>query len=645
MPTELPLTGNDARWQRPNPRAGSKVTAVQPIAIGTASNVYSIVLTQQNQVVAVDSLNLIAFIHRNNFAVHGGNSGQLRYDLSIDGGNTFNNDIGLMNPLGTLPSRYPQMTILNASATTDPLNAKLVYSGITLASQFDGYVFGLTEVTTSGSPSTTENYQFQGMSNGLSGGLCQGAPGVFWMVDNQNSLTGLSDTIYVYRGAYNQGTADVDWERTDSIPMQSYTGFGGQSIFANANIAFAPDGQTGWIAWLGDPIGGPDSTLLPVFCKTTDCGNTWSAPNEINLNTIPWVKDSLQTLWVDQFGMPISNGRASCSYEFDLTVDADGNPHMLVVVGTGRDYNFLGSLAKFLGDVTTPDGGFTWDIDYLSPVLTFRTPYLGTSVNLTMDNNLQVARDEGGCNIFFAWVDSDTSIVAGNQNGVGFGVFDNQAPNLRIAAKNVATGYQTYPKLVTDLDGTWDGLALFPTMAPIVRATANGWQLPIVAAKITNNDPLSPASFHYFGNDAFIPNSGWCDPAMMTLAWDNFGYSGFVPPLCNPNPVAFCNQPLAIPCGPVGISAPNPTRLVLHDAFPNPATGLTQIGFDMPIATRLQLQLINGFGQEVVVLADGEWAAGTHIFSLDASQLAAGMYFCRLQTEDQVLSKRLIVTH
>ena len=46
-------------------------------------------------------------------------------------------------------------------------------------------------------------------------------------------------------------------------------------------------------------------------------------------------------------------------------------------------------------------------------------------------------------------------------------------------------------------------------------------------------------------------------------------------------------------------------------------------------------------GQVVKVLADGEYAAGSHTVTLDASHLASGVYFCRLQTENFVDVKKL----
>ncbi|MEY3444245.1 MAG: hypothetical protein RLZZ519_2526, partial [Bacteroidota bacterium] len=380
----------------------------------------------------------------------------------------------------------------------------------------------------------------------------------------------------------------------------------------------------------------------PVFSKSTDCGATWGPAFEVDLNAIAWIKDSLQTLWTDSLGNPASDGHASCSFDYDLTVDADGNPHVAVVICTGIDYSVSSGLAKFLGDVTTPDGGATWEVDYISPVLTFRTSTFGTSTTITMDNQPQIARDEGGCNIFFGWADSDTALVTGNLNGIGFGESTNLAPNLRIAAKNIATGHKTYPQLVTDGDLIWEGSILFPAMAPIVLNDPTGWNLPIVVAVMDANDPVNPATFWYLGNDCHIDNGSWCSPTAMNLSWEYFAYSSFVSPCTNPA-VAVCNSAPVSPCVPVGIKNPQGGTMTLLDAYPNPTATRTVIGVEMSSTAEAILTLHNSLGQEILTIAQGELTSGKHKFVLDASQLTPGIYFYQLRTDAQSISKKLVV--
>ncbi len=632
----------------PHPQHGTttgKITALNPVQLGTASNAFTILRTEQNQVVAVDSLDLVAFIHRNDINVYGGSSGNLRYDLSIDAGASWSSDIGPLNPTLTRLARYPNITALSLPGITNPLGSRIVFSAPTLntaATLADGHVVGLSQTIATGVPIGTEHYLFQGDRTYLQGGLCQSAPGIFWSTDIEYDGTNFLGDVYIYRGDYNTSTQDIDWVRSDTLAPNNSTSFNTIPHLVGSNIAFAPGGEIGWVAWMGDLIGGPDSTYLPVFSKTTDCGRSWSAPVEVNLNNIPWIKDSLQSLWTDSLGNPAADGRATCSFDFDLTVDVNGNPHLGVVIMSGIDYQVSSGLAKFLGDVTTSDGGSTWDVHYISPILTFRTQLFGTSTQVSMDNFVQLARDEGGCNIFFSWADSDTATVTGNGNGIGFGESSNLAPNLRVSALNVSTGMQTYPRLVSDLDLLWDGAILFPTMAPIVISTPAGWNLPIVTAVMTGGDPVNPATFWYFGNETAIPNSGWCMPSSMSLNWDFWAYNTFVSP-CGSTALPFCNAAVNGPCVIVGTAEPKASIAMLGDAFPNPTNGMTRIAFTVPVVTTVHLELRNALGQLVQVLAAGEFAAGEHESLLNTSNLAAGVYVYHLRSGESTMSKKLIV--
>ncbi len=645
--SEQPIVTNKSAIPRANSANGRTSTISNAVMIGSSGNVFTCMRGEQNQVVAVDSLDMVAFVHRSNPSVFGGSSGNLRYDVSIDGGGTFSNDIGPMNPTMSYVARYPNISVSNYFGGTNPLNAEFVYEASALnsgASSFDGHVYGVSALYTSGSPTTTEHYAFQGQGAMLPGGLTQSARGIYWVTDIEGNGTANTGDIYVYRGEYQPSLHDITFVRTDTIDDNSNLSFSGDPRLVGSNIAFSPDGEIGWVAWLGDVVGGNDSVFSPIFSKSTDCGETWSAAMEVNLDAIAWIKDSLQTLWVDSLGNPASDGNASCAFDYDLTVDADGNPHMAVVICTGIDYSVSSGLAKFLGDVTTPDGGSTWEVDYISPVLTFRTPEFGASTTVTMDNQPQIARDEGGCNIFFSWADSDTALVTGNLNGIGFGESANLAPNLRISAKNIASGMKTYPKLVTDLDLTWEGAALFPALAPIVLNDPTGWNLPIVVASMGSNDPVNPATFYYLGNDCHIANGSWCSPASMELSWGYFGNSAFVSPCSNPA-VAFCNNAPQGPCVPVGINPQVASGVTLHDAFPNPTNAATVIGVTLTANADAILTLHNGLGQEVATIAKGNFATGEHQFSLNASQLAPGIYFYQWRTESELVSKKLIVAH
>ena len=608
-----------------------KVTAVNAIPLGSAGNAFTCLRTEQNQVFANDGLGVVGFGHRANPAIFGGSNGNLRYDVSTDGGLTWGNDVGPVNPTMTLPSRYPNTMLYNPAGNTNPFSAKVISYSPTLGTPtWDGHFNGVSELLTSGTPTApSEHYDFQTTGTLLPGGLCEGLPGEFWAVDAEFDGTNAMGPITIFKGIY--GTNDAAWTQPVTINPSHDLSIDGTVTMVGPNLSFSPDGSIGWMAFLGDLTGGQDSVLSPVFSKTTDNGATWSTPIEMDLNSVSWVIDSLQAFWTDSSGNPASNGIATCGFDFDLTVDVNGNPHLAVVIGssvTGTAYSISSGIEKFMADIYSPDGGATWDIAYISPILTFRTPTWGaTASTASMDNNCQIARSEDGQYIFYAWSDSDTSLVTGSQNGIGFGESDNLAPNLRIAAMNATTGEQSYPKLVTDGDIIWEGRALFPMMAPtVISGTAGCFKLPIVMAEMPGMEPIDPTLFHYFGNDATICTSTLCNPASMTLSWSAFSTPGVTPPCA------------------VGVNNNVESNIVLGNAYPNPTSDLSVITFDLPAVSTISMDLVNVYGQQVAVIANGEFAAGAHRVNVSTDKLASGVYFYNLRTNGQTISKKLVVS-
>jgi hypothetical protein len=609
--------------------ATGKTSLVSPVTIGQAANVFTCVTTSQNQVWADDALDMVAFIHRNDNGIWGGSSGHLRYDLSTDGGGTFTNDIGPINPALTRVARYPNMTGHNPTGSSNAFNTHLVYSASVLDpnASFDGHVVGRSTVTTS-APISTENYLNVGQGSYLPSGLCQGTPGTFWSVDREYLSAAFTGRFFINKGTYNTTTQDVDWVRQDTITPPHYTVLRPTGTISNPNISFSSDGQTGWIAWLGDLVGGADSVLSPVFMKSTDGGATWGAPMQVDLLDTPWVDDTLKSLWTDSLNNPLSSGKATCGFDFDLIVDGNGNPHFAVVVGSGSattsappEYSIYPDLAMFLGDIWTPDGGTTWIVNYISPVLAFSGEFgQGANGTVRMDNNVQVSRNPAGDEIYFSWVDSDTLQT-------GFGISDMLAPNLRIAGFRPyeAAGTQTYPKLVTDGDIVWEGRALWPTMAPVTLTNGACSQLPIVMVELLNNDGYSAVQFYYFGNDAEFCDADFCDYATMTLGWTAFATPGFTP---------VCHTSRA---------EPTPTAL-LKPIFPNPTQDAAIVLFELESPEKVRVVLRNLYGQEIATLAAAEFSPGAQRLDIDTRTLASGIYFITLYAGGQSQTQKMVIS-
>ncbi|MCF8465227.1 MAG: T9SS type A sorting domain-containing protein [Flavobacteriales bacterium] len=608
------------------------VAQVNPVQIGRASNAETILRLQQNQVAVHHESNSVLFIHQQDVTIYGGGgteNGKLRYDLSTDGGATFTTDIGALQTAYTNYARFPMATFFGTDV--NPFNNKLVWTAPTNRFPTPGWVgivAGVSDVAASSPVTSTEHYVFDPDPTYNVGGLCEGLPGEFWMTEMMYDGSTVQDSVQIYKGTYNSITEDVDWVLHVRKYMEHDLDFDGTPHMEAPNIAFSPDGMTGWIALVGDLEVGHEFTYNPIFLKSSDGGATWSDPMEVDLSNVNFLspgtlEDELKALWVDINGDPLSSGIPTCAYDFDITVDANGAPHMFVVIGSAStaanptpDYSFQPNLAKLAVDITTADGGNTWSMHKVSPVYTFRGDF-GIGIPISMDNHTQVSRTESGSHIFYSWVDSDTAAFTGSMNGIGFGESTNLAPNLRMAGNRVADGYVTCPKWVTDGDLIWEGRVLFPTMAPEAITDNTGFQaayrLPIVVLEMLTNNTDEPCQFWYFGNDAtFVESDFYGKPD-----WINTDDC-----LTNPN---------------ISVGEVEYADLKL---YPNPVQNSVWItGLNPDLENTIELY--NSIGQlvlsDVVELLDR--------VEINLSGIPVGHYNVRVLSEKGMVVKPLIVAH
>ena len=82
----------------------------------------------------------------------------------------------------------------------------------------------------------------------------------------------------------------------------------------------------------------------------------------------------------------------------------------------------------------------------------------------------------------------------------------------------------------------------------------------------------------------------------------------------------------------------------LSQNFPNPFNPTTNIQFTVPASGRALLKVYNTLGQEVATLFDGEATAGTnHQVQFNASNLASGIYFSRLEFDGRIQVKKMLL--
>jgi len=86
-----------------------------------------------------------------------------------------------------------------------------------------------------------------------------------------------------------------------------------------------------------------------------------------------------------------------------------------------------------------------------------------------------------------------------------------------------------------------------------------------------------------------------------------------------------------------------PTSYALHSAVPNPFNPTATIGFDLPRAGQVKLEVFDSNGRKAATLVDGWKAAGTHSATFDGTHLASGVYVCRLTAGDFEAAMKMVL--
>ena len=91
------------------------------------------------------------------------------------------------------------------------------------------------------------------------------------------------------------------------------------------------------------------------------------------------------------------------------------------------------------------------------------------------------------------------------------------------------------------------------------------------------------------------------------------------------------------------ISNEMPESFSLEQNYPNPFNPVTNIIFSLPKSGNVKLTVMDITGREILTLINDSYSAGTYKIDLDASQLASGIYFYRLQTSEFTQTRKMIL--
>ncbi len=81
----------------------------------------------------------------------------------------------------------------------------------------------------------------------------------------------------------------------------------------------------------------------------------------------------------------------------------------------------------------------------------------------------------------------------------------------------------------------------------------------------------------------------------------------------------------------VEINAGLPKSFALEQNYPNPFNPTTVIAYQLPVASEVKLEVFDILGKKVATLVNGRQAAGAYSYTWNATTVASGVYFYRLQ--------------
>jgi len=84
-----------------------------------------------------------------------------------------------------------------------------------------------------------------------------------------------------------------------------------------------------------------------------------------------------------------------------------------------------------------------------------------------------------------------------------------------------------------------------------------------------------------------------------------------------------------------------PTTFELSQNYPNPFNAQTNIDFNLEKDSRVELNVYDITGAKVVNLVDGDLEAGSHSITWDASEVSSGVYYYKMRTNGEDITRKM----
>jgi len=166
--------------------------------------------------------------------------------------------------------------------------------------------------------------------------------------------------------------------------------------------------------------------------------------------------------------------------------------------------------------------------------------------------------------------------------------------------------------------------------APIISATGNGTLIVKMSLKTSAS--------------SFDPNQ------LLNLQWKNAPEPGFITKISAyvgtfiqeiTTPATHSVDTATVSINQISSFVPAEYRI--YQNYPNPFNPSTNIKFDVPDNSNIRLAVYDITGKEMEVLYNGKLTPGSYEFKWDASKFASGVYFYRMQSQDFIETRRMLL--
>lgn len=600
------------------------------IEMGSSFSVLTMLEPQQNQVDYNPDLNMVTFVHRQNtFITPEGGSSILRFDYSIDAGETWNINQGpltndLLDADGQIPVtttvgeeivyglRIPNGAIYNPAGNTDLASAFYVTaSGGAIQDGGFGHI-GINCFTTTnlGDLSTPSEQYLQAVSDDAwSGdyfpyGLVQGGDAMYAV----NTLffttgeLGNYSKLGIWKGVLNNDQNDFEWTSTVLEPeFVTYIANDGggdyESLMSsdNRSVAFSPDGSVGYMVVLGSLISYEENLSRPVVFKTIDAGQNWVLQPELDIV-------NMQVAELVEYTEGSNTIRRPVVGTMDIVVDANGTLHVLSEMNRGTETD--GVAFSWVDSGTEISNTFFIDFT-LNTNGSWASRYIGEPVNIgvgipdegwesfyVISHELQASRTADGSKVFFGWL---ASPLASDQTNV--------EPDIMARGLDVVNNMLTEIKNLT-FDTDIESIVQIASLAPtcIVGGDDFDYELPYV---IIEDFVLGTSEETFF---TFVKGLGFNNDEFTVVSVNEHEQTSFG-----------------------------------FNVWPNPADHFSTIGFTLSKITQVEIEVYNSIGQMENRIFNGELQAGYQTISIDLNDLKPGLYLVNLMMDHKRYTKILVV--